>query len=522
MTRDETVALFLECEAKRAEARAAALNAGKDARAAEKAAHMAAKAHWNGWAEALLARRKAMEADGRWKTKNAFGKLESANLQTRNWINAAAADFSNCLFLSPPKAGGAAEPSSQKFPSTPAQEPFAKTVCIEGDVASFEGFLFPGTANFAQAAFSCGTDFGISVFFDNARFISTSFAGSATFASATFSDDAYYANATFSSDATFVSASFSGNADFGGATFSKSAIFVSATFTKNADFGGAGFSGNATFDGAAFFQDAYFVGTAFSGNADFANCTLAADSIFVGATFKSSTSFTEANFQSDARFIGIKVERAFDMAGAKFAKVPFFNQADFKQAPDLDAVAFPLPGFRRKGDPGIIPLYRAIRRMAVQGSDYEREQMAFKGEIRCKRWTEHKPWHPAFWFGLAYDALSDFGRSIARPMAIGAASWLAFAAAYFWNAGVPLPEWGAACASDGAPRALKALTLSAANSLPLIGSSRGEIATQFYTGCLQLPHIPAWSPILQISQTLWSTVLIFLFLLALRNQFKIK
>ena len=30
MTRDETVALFLECEAKRAEARAAALAEGKD------------------------------------------------------------------------------------------------------------------------------------------------------------------------------------------------------------------------------------------------------------------------------------------------------------------------------------------------------------------------------------------------------------------------------------------------------------------------------------------------------------
>ena len=40
--------------------------------------------------------------------------------------------------------------------------------------------------------------------------------------------------------------------------------------------------------------------------------------------------------------------------------------------------------------------------------------------------------------------------------------------------------------------------------------------------CLALPHAPAWSPILQIGQTLWSAVLLFLFLLALRNQFKIK
>ena len=66
MTRDETVALFLECEAKRAEARAAALAEGKDEGGANTAAHEAAKAHWNAWAEPLLAERKAMEAAGRW------------------------------------------------------------------------------------------------------------------------------------------------------------------------------------------------------------------------------------------------------------------------------------------------------------------------------------------------------------------------------------------------------------------------------------------------------------------------
>ena len=45
MTRDETVALFLECEAKRAEAHAAALTEGKPDYDA--IAHEAGKAHWN-------------------------------------------------------------------------------------------------------------------------------------------------------------------------------------------------------------------------------------------------------------------------------------------------------------------------------------------------------------------------------------------------------------------------------------------------------------------------------------------
>ena len=109
------------------------------------------------------------------------------------------------------------------------------------------------------------------------------------------------------------------------------------------------------------------------------------------------------------------------MTGARFAQVPAFNQADFAQAPDLDDVRFPLPGFWRRGKPELIAQYRAIRRMAIQDADYEREQMAFKGEIRSKRRTEHKWYHAALWFGLLYDALSDFGRSLWRPFV----AWLA-------------------------------------------------------------------------------------------------
>ncbi len=390
MTRDETVALFLECEAKRAAARAAAPAEGKDEDGANAAAHEAAKAHWNAWAEARLAERKAMEADGRWAAeKNVYGNLELRNPETRAWMELAEADFSRCLFLVRGVEGTKETAGEEKKVSEDGGQA-VKSLQLEADRADFSGFIFPGDARFASA------------------------------------------------------------------------------------------------------------------------------------TFRNFTSFGHAKFQKQASFTGIKVERAFNMTGAAFVQVPAFSQADFKQAPDLDDVDFRPPGFWRRGDPKLIPLYRAIRRMAIQGADYEREQMAFKGETRSKRWTEHKPWHTAFWFGIAYDAFSDFGRSIARPLAVWSASWLAFAALYLWNAGARPAEWGAACAGDGASKALKALTLSAANALPLIGSSRSEVAREFYTECLKLPHAPAWSPILQIWQTLWSAVLLFLFLLALRNQFKIK
>ena len=93
MTRDETVALFLECEAKRAEARAAALAGGKAEDEREMPPREAAKAHWNAWAEPLLAERKAMEADGRWAAEKNFGRLKPKNEETRAWMKAAQADL---------------------------------------------------------------------------------------------------------------------------------------------------------------------------------------------------------------------------------------------------------------------------------------------------------------------------------------------------------------------------------------------------------------------------------------------
>ena len=33
-----------------------------------------------------------------------------------------------------------------------------------------------------------------------------------------------------------------------------------------------------------------------------------------------------------------------------------------------------------------------------------------------RRWLVDKPWHALFYFGLLYELLSDFGRSVLRPL----------------------------------------------------------------------------------------------------------
>ena len=577
MTRDETVALFLQ---------------GREA--------------WNAWAERTFAERKELEAAGRWSTeKQPKGDLEPRNEETRAWMEAATADFSQCLFLI---AGATVEVDEEELTFQ------AKTKSIQLDTISVDlnGFIFPGDAWFERATFTGTTGFERTTFAGRAWFDSAAFSGRITFDSAaftgparferaafegetrfrgaTFADNAWFDSAIFSAgarfegcrflgkasfdqanlagdgkfeniiflgEAVFDSATFSGNASFIGAnfkgdtrfdfaTFSKPAWFDRATFfgvtrfdgTNFSDivvFGGTIFWGNARFGGdsfssryawfenVTFSSEAGFQGAVFSGDAWFAKATFACAAEFKAASFAKFTTFGEAQFQREAGFMGVKAERAFDLTGTMFAQVPTFNQADFKQAPDLDDVRFPLPGFWRGGNAKLVAQYRALRRMAIQGADYEREQMAYKGELRSRRWTVDKWWSIGTWIGLFYDAFADCGRSIVRPANAWCASILLFAAFYWQRAAADAP---ARCEEAGGA-AVQALFLSVKNALVIFGGTRDARVNQaylcLYNGSAEQPRIPPTVTFVEtLAQIPVSATLIFLFLLAVKNRFKIK
>jgi hypothetical protein len=490
MTRDETVALFLQ---------------GREA--------------WNAWAENTLAERKAMEADGRWAAgKNQFAGLQPANEETSAWMQKALADFSRCLFL----VRGA-----EQTKETPGEEgklddearPAGKLIQLQAENIDFSGFIFPGFAQFVSTAF-CG----------RASFDSATFSGYAWFGNANFSGAASFDSATFSGNSGFGSATFSGGASFGCAAFTGDARFTSATFSGTAWFTSAVFSGTTSFDSSTFTGEAWFVSTIFSGYASFVSATFCGATRFESAAFSGGARFQSAAFQNstncrevkllkETSFTGIKVDRTFDMTGAVFKQIPAFNQADFKQAPGLDNVAFPPPPFWATGDVELIAKYRALRRMAIQGADYERGQMAFKGELRSRRWTTDKWWHFGTWFGLLYDGLADCGRSIVRPLLIWLASMPVFAVLYFWAAD-RAEEF-----SCGMPF-VKALFLSGRNAFVLFSGGRDARIAQAYR-CLYggnpEPSIPDSVSYLEaFVQVPISAVLIFLLLLAIKSRFKIK
>jgi hypothetical protein len=438
MTRDETIALWERCE----NARAAALAEGKS----EDEAHEAAKSIWNGWANAMLEARRALEASGAFRVKR-YDKYESFvapetfadSAAAGEWILAAQTTFNGFVFEDRP---------------------------------NFGGFIFPGPALFG--------------------------------------DSVRYTRAKTVREPT----TFKAGCRFTGAVFHMDAIFSWAEIVQRAGFMNVEFRGIVRFDVCRFEGTAWFFGAKFM------------DEVWFGqSSFSGFTNFSEASFNSTISFNAARVEGAFELSGATFAKLPGFVQTSFKEAPRLDNVVLPaikpFPGLSGRAAMNEQAKLRAIRRLAIAGNDYENESLAFKGEVRSRRGSQDKPWHAAFWFGVLYDVLSDFGRSMMRPFYIWLVSIAAFAAAYLADGG-KLAGYAARCEKPGAdavPHWLNALALSVKNALVFAGGDR-KMEQQY--ACLYGDAVPVTGTFIQMGQTVWSAILIFLFLLAVRNRFKIK
>lgn len=327
---------------------------------------------------------------------------------------------------------------------------------------------------------------------------------------ALFGDSARYIRAATVREPTV----FKAGCRFSKAIFHMDAVFDWSEFNQSAVFR------DAEFHGVARFGQCYFKGSAYFYRAEFE------DEVWLGqCKFSGFTTFSQAEFKRVVSFNAARCEGAFQLSGAKFVKLPDFVQTSFAEAPRLDNVALPaiafFPGLSLAGALDEQAKLRAIRRLAIAGNDYENESLAFRGEVRSRRLAIDKPWHAAFWLGALYDMLSDFGRSIMRPFYFWLLSTATFAAIYLANSG-KLADYAASCAkpgADGTPQWLNALTLSAKNALVFAGTDR-KIEQPY--ACLYDSAVPVTDTFIQMGQTVCSAILIFLFLLAVRNRFKIK
>ena len=222
-------------------------------------------------------------------------------------------------------------------------------------------------------------------------------------------------------------------ADFDGFIFPGKVQFDKATFYGDASFQGATFEGDAWFRDATFKGDAWFKSANFNGGAVFDHAVFKGEASFRSAAFTGHAWFDSVCFHGAASFYTVTAKHGFALLRTRFKRrVPDFLSAKFDEPVMFDNIRLeggvePGGWFRSifggffvwlfgRLDPALSAKYRALKRLAIQSDDHRIEQYFFRGELRARRYGEDKPWHPGFWVGILYEALSGFGNSILLPL----------------------------------------------------------------------------------------------------------
>jgi hypothetical protein len=331
---------------------------------------------------------------------------------------------------------------------------------------SFEGFIFPGQANFSGAEFS-----------ETARFKCAKFYGLASFSRAIFLAEAELDRIWFFEDANFNDVRFEKSTNFDHSRFCKFANFYSARFCEKLSIWAAKFSGEANFQHARF-NRSEFTGVRFESPL----------TRFTGASFQHVPDFWATTFATPPLFQGVKVGCAKD-PGAKFYRRWF----SYAAGPD-DAVRF-----------------RRLKQLASEWKDHQLELDFFANELRAKRGTETKGFFPVL-LNVGYGWLSDFGRSIARPF------WSLFILTGVAAVGT-FVVYSPTCAMRPAWAALK---VAFTNAALFLGADKWEIRSDAITklcGAACKAEINA-DPLAYVQSGI-SLLLLFLLALGLRNRFRI-
>ena len=282
--------------------------------------------------------------------------------------------------------------------------------------------------------------------------------------------------------------------DFSGETLDIN--FSAYVFPSYCDFSNVTFNRTAWFTWAKFRGWADFSGAVFHNQADFAGCRFEYIAKFSDGKFHGVTNFDNAVFQYPTFFAGRQFNRAPSFQNATLHQGTTFSSGDglWDQFPDIKS---------ERAEQN----YRTLK-LAMSGFQAHREEMFFFArEMQSRAFRE--PWHKK-WLYTVYDAVSQYGHNIARPLLTLLFLYFPFFILYRelvrQGTRVPLGDselWYA----------------TAAHSVPLPGLfSRIDDAEKIVFG----PDISLGIGLLMTVHTLSSMALIFLALLAVRNRFRIR
>ena len=462
---------------------------------------------WNDWADQMLLQRRALEDAGEWTD----GLQLERNEATQQWHEKAKADFSGHDF--------------------------------ESEV-SFVDFRFPGAASFEGTTFDEEASFDRAQFHDDAKFTGAVLLKGATFLGVEFMGDALFSGAKFAERTFFPDSRFHGAIRFDRARFEGEIDFHSNEFHGDVSFNRAEFVGRTTFYQAIFLGVAHFQNITISDITLFNEVRFCAEAYFDRTVLETPLHLLQTKFESDASFTTIS-GASLILHRLEFEELPDFSGAHLEEPPQFDTLN--LDAARLNQREVTTPIgslsarWRALRRLAEQGHDHERELQFFKGEVIARRGTEDKRTHLRYWVGWLYELFSDFGRSMAQPLVWLVVSVWIFAGIYASQSPrllTPADPQPPLCVSGSGNATIAALTLSVHNAAPFAGVGSSETVDQIYaclygTAMSQMPTqgtfpatgtpgVPYAVALVGVAQFFVSAILIFLMVLAIRNWFRIK
>jgi hypothetical protein len=261
-----------------------------------------------------------------------------------------------------------------------------------------------------------------------------------------------------------------------------------ATFSGDAFFSSAKFSGEADFSSAKFFGIAVFQWAEFCGFATFSSAMFLNNLTFLNARFKTITAFDKAVFRTDVPdFRGATMHEATEWHGAIWPAAP--RDSEIAQAQ--------------------VYAYERLKQEMERLKKHEDEQRFFRKELRARRVLE-SPLSAARLLNFLYEALSDYGQNIGRPLFWLLALFATGVAVFFaMNPNMPI----AALRLEAFPHAA---AVSFGNIFPFIPITHEIISA------IPVARLSWAEKIVGVAQSLLGTPLLFLLGLALRNRFRMK
>ena len=322
---------------------------------------------------------------------------------------------------------------------------------------SFVHYRFPtGNVYFSNAAFGdCNVNFRETLFGDGyVVFTDAVFGGSnVSFHNATFGDG----------DIHFIDVSFgNANIDFQGTNFGKNRIFFSRIQTSKGVFN---------------FRPEYLGDCQ---RLDMSNSTI----------------------ESSLNFSGIDCPTVLNLQGTRLSHPVDFDRANIRFRTNRHFVVL-----KKAINPADSASFRRLKKIAQDGGDHDRALDFYANEMRSAYW--YTITGPTLALYYLYDWLSDYGRSILRPIIAMIISIWIYAQIYIRYA------------TESTQELADAIVFSAVHIVPIYPGLRGisnDLAIRLFGDKFPDTH---WSLIAVIaSQYILSSILLFLLLLALRNRFR--